>query len=204
MARPRRQAGDHARADRDRGPGAGCVRCVSGPSSRPRPAPRAARQWDARMGRRVARQSNHWPPPPARTAGGDLRPELSLGPCRHAVGWLSLAIALTVAIPTCTGRIAAVAAGALLAALVGLSRIYLRAHGVSDVLAGEVAVTMYALAAAGSSAWHARPVSPARNADATDSSAAGVRRPRIGDLRKPATSRRRPVEGEMSPVRATG
>ena len=79
------------------------------------------------------------------------------------------------------------------------------AHYLSDVPAGEaLAVTMYALAAAGSSAWHARPVSPARNADATDSSAAGVRRPRIGDLRKPATSRRRPVEGEMSPVRATG
>jgi undecaprenyl-diphosphatase len=45
-------------------------------------------------------------------------------------------------------RIAAVAADALLAVLVGLSRIYVRAHYASDVLAGEaLAVAMYALAA---------------------------------------------------------
>ena len=75
------------------------------------------------------------------------------------------------------------------------------AHCLSDVLAGEaLAVTMYALAAAGSSAWHARPASQARDADATGSSAACVRRPLTGDLRKPGTSRRHRFEGEMSPV----
>jgi undecaprenyl-diphosphatase len=72
-------------------------------------------------------------------------------PSAHAansVGWLALAIALLVVIPTRSGRIAAVAGGALLAVLVGLSRIYLRAHYASDVIGGEaLAVAMYALAA---------------------------------------------------------
>jgi undecaprenyl-diphosphatase len=52
-------------------------------------------------------------------------------PSAHAansIGWLALAIALTVVIPTRARRTAAIAAGSLLAALVGLSRIYLRAH----------------------------------------------------------------------------
>ena len=74
-------------------------------------------------------------------------------PSAHAansVGWLALALALTVAIPTRGRRIAAITSGALLALLVGLSRIYLRAHYASDVLAGEaLAVAMYALATIG-------------------------------------------------------
>jgi membrane-associated phospholipid phosphatase len=70
------------------------------------------------------------------------------GHAANSVGWLALAVALTVTIPTDRGRIAAISFGALLAALVGLSRIYLRAHYASDVLAGEaLAVAMYALAA---------------------------------------------------------
>jgi undecaprenyl-diphosphatase len=77
-------------------------------------------------------------------------------PSAHAansVGWLALAIALTVVIPNRAARVAVVVAGALLAVLVGLSRIYLRAHYASDVLAGEsLAVAMYALAAL---AWQA-------------------------------------------------
>lgn len=41
--------------------------------------------------------------------------------------------------------------------LVGLSRINLRAHYASDVLAGEaLGVAMYALAASGTVAWQAR------------------------------------------------
>jgi membrane-associated phospholipid phosphatase len=60
-------------------------------------------------------------------------------------------------IPSRTGRIAAVAAGALIAALVGLSRIYLRAHYASDVLAGEaLAIAMYALVAMGTLVWQNR------------------------------------------------
>jgi undecaprenyl-diphosphatase len=81
-------------------------------------------------------------------------------PSAHAansVGWLALALALTVVIPNRVGRIAAVTAGALLAVLVGLSRIYLRAHYASDVLAGEaLAVAAYALAAIGAVTWQAR------------------------------------------------
>ncbi len=81
-------------------------------------------------------------------------------PSAHAansVGWLALAIALTILIPTRAGRVAAVTAGALLAVLVGLSRIYLRAHYASDVLAGEaLAVAMYALAAIGALSWPAQ------------------------------------------------
>ena len=81
-------------------------------------------------------------------------------PSAHAansIGWLAIAIALTVAIPTRSGRTAVVAAGALLAALVGLSRIYLRAHYASDVLAGEaLALAMYALATIATLAWQNR------------------------------------------------
>ena len=81
-------------------------------------------------------------------------------PSAHAansVGWLVLAIALTVVIPTRAGRIAAITAGAFLAVVVGLSRIYLRAHYASDVLAGEaLAVAMYATAVIGAVAWQSR------------------------------------------------
>jgi membrane-associated phospholipid phosphatase len=81
-------------------------------------------------------------------------------PSAHAansLGWLAIAIALTVVTPTRAGRIAAIATGALLAVLVGLSRIYLRAHYASDVLAGEaLAVAMYALATIGAVARQAR------------------------------------------------
>ena len=81
-------------------------------------------------------------------------------PSAHAansVGWLALAIAVTVVMPTRAGRIAAITVGALLAVLVGLSRIYLRAHYASDVLAGEaLAVASYALAVLGAVARPSR------------------------------------------------
>jgi membrane-associated phospholipid phosphatase len=90
-------------------------------------------------------------------------------PSAHAansVAWLALAIALTVVIPTRAGRIAAIAAGALLAVVVGLSRIYLRAHYASDVLAGEAfAIVMYAAAAIGAIAWQSRRASATGSAD---------------------------------------
>ena len=94
------------------------------------------------------------PPAPLVHTSGQSYPSAHAA---NSIGWLALATALTVAIPTRAGRTAAVAAGALLAALVGLSRIYLRAHYASDVVAGEaLAVAMYALAALGSLAWQAR------------------------------------------------
>jgi membrane-associated phospholipid phosphatase len=72
-------------------------------------------------------------------------------PSAHAansVGWLALAIALSVIIPARGARIAVIAAGALVALFVGLSRVYLRAHFASDVLAGyALAVAMYSIAA---------------------------------------------------------
>jgi undecaprenyl-diphosphatase len=94
------------------------------------------------------------PPEPLVHTSGQSYPSAHAA---NSVGWLALAIALTITIPTRGGRIAAVIAGALLAELVGLSRIYLRAHYASDVLAGQaLAVAMYALAATGAIAWQAR------------------------------------------------
>lgn len=94
------------------------------------------------------------PPAPLVHTSGQSYPS---GHAANSVGYLALAIALTVAIPSRIGRIAAVAAGALLTVLVGLSRIYLRAHYASDVLAGEaLATAMYALATIGTLAWQKR------------------------------------------------
>ena len=75
----------------------------------------------------------------------------------NAIGWLALAIALTVTIPSRRGRTIAIACGALLTVLVGLSRIYLGAHYASDVLGGEaLAVAIYALVAIGALAHQRR------------------------------------------------
>jgi membrane-associated phospholipid phosphatase len=88
------------------------------------------------------------------------------GHAANSVGWLALAIALTVVIPSRIGRIAAITSGLLLAVLVGLSRIYLRAHYASDVLAGEaLAVAIYALATIGAVAWQSRRESAIGDAD---------------------------------------
>jgi membrane-associated phospholipid phosphatase len=94
------------------------------------------------------------PPAPLVQTSGQSYPS---GHAANSVGYLALMIALAVAIPSRIGRIAAVAAGALIAALVGLSRIYLRAHYASDVLAGEaLAIAMYALATIGTLVWQNR------------------------------------------------
>lgn len=72
----------------------------------------------------------------------------------NAIGWFALGLALAALIPVRGARIAAIAAGGLLALLVGLSRIYLRAHYASDVVGGEaLAVAMYALTALAALAW---------------------------------------------------
>jgi len=56
--------------------------------------------------------------------------------------------------PNCVKVQTGITAGALIAAIVGLSRIYLRAHYASDVIAGEaLAVAMYTLATLGVLAW---------------------------------------------------
>jgi undecaprenyl-diphosphatase len=102
------------------------------------------------------------PPNPVVHTAGQSYPSAHAA---NSVGWLALAIALSVVLPNQIARIAAVTAGGLLAALVGLSRIYLRAHYASDVVAGEaLAVAMYALAAIGALTWQGRRES-ARNDD---------------------------------------
>ncbi len=94
------------------------------------------------------------PPGPLVHTTGQSYPS---GHAANAVGWLALAIALTVIIPSRSGRIAMVAGGTLIVVSVGVSRIYLRAHYLSDVLAGEaLAVAVYALVAIGAVAWQSR------------------------------------------------
>ena len=91
------------------------------------------------------------PPAPLVHTAGQSYPSAHAA---NAVGWLALALGLVAVIPVRGGRIAAIAAGGLLALLVGLSRIYLRAHYASDVIGGEaLAVGMYALAALAALAW---------------------------------------------------
>jgi undecaprenyl-diphosphatase len=85
-----------------------------------------------------------------RPSGGLVHTAGQSYPSAHAansVGWLALAVAIAVLIGARTGQIVVIIAGAVIAVLVGLSRIYLRAHFASDVLAGyALAVAMYALA----------------------------------------------------------
>jgi membrane-associated phospholipid phosphatase len=82
-------------------------------------------------------------------------------PSAHAansVGWFALALATGTLLSMRAGRVALITAGALLTLLVGLSRIYLRAHYLTDVLAGEaLAVAMYAVALIVSLTWLAQP-----------------------------------------------
>ena len=94
------------------------------------------------------------PPDPLVHTSGQSYPSAHAA---NSIGWLALGIALSVVISARGARIATIAAGALLAVLVGLSRVYLRAHYASDVLAGEaLAVSMYAFAAIGTVAWQWR------------------------------------------------
>jgi undecaprenyl-diphosphatase len=94
------------------------------------------------------------PPAPLVHTSGQSYPSAHAA---NSVGWLALALALAVMSASRCGRLVAVAAGALLMVLVGLSRIYLRAHYASDVLGGEaLAVAMYAVAATAVLAWRER------------------------------------------------
>jgi undecaprenyl-diphosphatase len=94
------------------------------------------------------------PPAPLVHTSGSSYPS---GHAANSIGWLAFAIALAVVIPTRGVRIAVIVAGGLLAVLVGLSRVYLRAHYLSDVLAGEaLSVAVYALAALAFGFWASR------------------------------------------------
>ncbi len=98
------------------------------------------------------------PPAPLVHTTGQSYPS---GHAANSVGWLALAIGIAVLIPTRGGRITALIAGFVLAALIGLTRVYLRAHYASDVVAGEaLAAAIYALAAISSVAWARRKQPP--------------------------------------------
>jgi undecaprenyl-diphosphatase len=85
------------------------------------------------------------PPAPLVHATGGSYPS---GHAANSVGWLALAIAVTMLLPARGARVAVVLAGLVLMVAVGLTRVYLRAHYLSDVLAGQaLAIAIYALAA---------------------------------------------------------
>jgi undecaprenyl-diphosphatase len=86
------------------------------------------------------------------------RPELSLvetqfaaypsGHAAYAVAWIAIAVALWRAIPWVAGRVAVVVTAVLLAVVVGLTRVQLRAHYLSDVVGGwGLALSLFALCA---------------------------------------------------------
>ena len=92
----------------------------------------------------------------AKTAEGRPRPSHALVdvagssfPSAHAayaVAWIGIAVALSRSVPRLTGRAAVVGAAIALAAVVGLSRVYLRVHYLSDVVAGwSLSVAIFSL-----------------------------------------------------------
>jgi membrane protein DedA with SNARE-associated domain/membrane-associated phospholipid phosphatase len=58
------------------------------------------------------------------------------GHTAYAVAWLAVAVALRRTVPGLAGRFAAIAAAGAVAVVVALTRIYLRAHYLSDVVSG--------------------------------------------------------------------
>ncbi|HEV2821385.1 MAG TPA: phosphatase PAP2 family protein, partial [Solirubrobacteraceae bacterium] len=70
------------------------------------------------------------------------------GHAAYAVGWIAIAVALSRAIPWVGGRVAVVVAAVVLAVVVGLTRVQLRAHYLSDVVGGwGLALSLFALCA---------------------------------------------------------
>lgn len=70
------------------------------------------------------------------------------GHAAHAVAWVALAVIAVRLVPSLKGRWSLVAAGVVVAVLVALTRVYLRVHWLSDVLAGAgVAAMSFSLVA---------------------------------------------------------
>jgi membrane protein DedA with SNARE-associated domain/membrane-associated phospholipid phosphatase len=86
------------------------------------------------------------PPDPLVHASGFAYPS---GHAAYAVCWVAIAVALRHALPGLAPRGAVLVVGIVLAAVVGLTRIYLRAHWFSDVAGGwGLAATAFALSGA--------------------------------------------------------
>jgi membrane-associated phospholipid phosphatase len=84
-----------------------------------------------------------------RPSGGLVEVDGSSFPSGHAayaVAWVGIAVALSRSVPRLAGRAAVVGAAIALAAVIGLSRVYLRVHNLSDVIAGwSLGVTVFSL-----------------------------------------------------------
>ena len=70
------------------------------------------------------------------------------GHAAYAVAWVAVALALGRAVPSLAGRFALAGGAVLVAVAIGATRVYLRAHFVSDVVAGwGMAAALFALCA---------------------------------------------------------
>jgi membrane protein DedA with SNARE-associated domain/membrane-associated phospholipid phosphatase len=83
------------------------------------------------------------PPSPLVEAAGSAFPSAHAA---YSLAYVAVAVAIARALPNWAGRTVLVTAAVVLAAVIGLSRVYLRAHYLSDVLAGwGLAAAIFAL-----------------------------------------------------------
>jgi membrane-associated phospholipid phosphatase len=75
-------------------------------------------------------------PRPLRSIVATMGHSFPSGHSAYAIFWVAIAVALMRAAPGLAGRFAVLAAGIAVAVAVALTRLYLRAHFLSDVVAG--------------------------------------------------------------------
>ncbi|HSD78953.1 MAG TPA: bifunctional DedA family/phosphatase PAP2 family protein [Solirubrobacteraceae bacterium] len=85
-------------------------------------------------------------PRPATALTGSEGWAFPSGHSAYSIAWIACAVALTRALPTLGARFAFVTIGIVVAVVVGLTRLYLRVHWLSDVLSGwGLGATVFAL-----------------------------------------------------------